>query len=76
METLGKIEGKTWKQLEKLLAGIGKGVTEVQDDLSDLRHDVASIVTATDTCKAALTEMCAASFCRCALLGNLRVTVI
>jgi hypothetical protein len=28
----------------------------VQDDLADLRHDVAFIATATDTCKAALSE--------------------
>jgi hypothetical protein len=51
-----KIDCKTWKQLQQLLAGTGKGGTEVQDDLADLRHDVAFIATATDTCKAALSE--------------------
>ena len=52
----GKIECKTWKQLQQLLAGTGKGGAEVQDDLADLRHDVAFIATATDTCKHGLSE--------------------
>jgi hypothetical protein len=52
----GKIECKTWKQLQQLLAGAGKGGSEVQDDLADLRHDVAFIATATDTCKHGLSE--------------------